>query len=282
EPAPREMLLTVEGSVDRITADGRAVVRIAPGAELEIEGWALADRRTPAMVRVMLVPTGHTRWPRHRPYPSVATDTFFERPDVTRTRKGRGPAGWRVVVKTDGLDPGPHLVEVKAQGNEGGEYRHVAQRLFEVLPVPLDSLSRVAAERLRSRQHADGYWLTAHTVSTRFDQPTPEMNLFVTAMICDVLEPVAQAAGFEENLERARRHLRGQIEPGGLVRYHGRPDSPTIPSLGCVITPDADDTALAWRIAGPGGDARLAGALDALKSYRDPAGLYRTWLAPRK
>jgi hypothetical protein len=279
--APREMLLEAKGSVDRIRADGCAVEQIIPGVDLEIEGWALTDRRTPTVVQVMLVPTGHTPWHSKRKYPAVGTATFFERPDVTRAMQGLGPAGWRVVVKTDGLDPGPHLVEVRAQGNKGGECRHVAQRPILVLPVGLGSLSRVARERLRGRQHADGYWLTAYTASTRFDQPRPEMNVFVTAMISEALGTVAKAAGFEENMERARRHLRRQIEPGGLVRYHGRPDSPTIPSLGCVITPDADDTALAWRIAGPKGDARLAGALDVLKSYRDPGGLYRTWLAPR-
>jgi hypothetical protein len=69
----------------------------------------------------------------------------------------------------------------------------------------------------------------------------------------------------------------------GLVRYHGLPNSPTIGTLGCVITPDADDSALAWRIVGLGSeDPRLQGMLRRLASYRDARGLYRTWLAPPK
>ncbi len=279
--APREMLLKAEGSIDRISANGCIVDQIIPGADLEIDGWALTDRHTPTAVQVTLIPTKNTPWDNKRQYPIVGTDAFFERADVTQTMHGLGPAGWRVVVNTDGLDPGPHLIEVMVLGNKGGDLRHVANRIFEMLPVELESRAPGAAGRLQASQHADGYWRTAYTSSAKFERPKPEMNVFVTAMISDLLEPMAKGAGFEETLERARRHLKGQIEPGGLVRYHGRPDSPTIPSLGRVITPDADDTALAWRIAGPQEDARLAKALDVLKSYRDPAGLYRTWLAPQ-
>jgi len=67
------------------------------------------------------------------------------------------------------------------------------------------------------------------------------------------------------------------------VRYHGLPDGPTIGTLGCAITPDADDTALVWRIAGRGAsDPRRQPMLDVLANYRDARGFYRTWLAPRK
>ncbi|HZF10445.1 MAG TPA: hypothetical protein VFE33_16770, partial [Thermoanaerobaculia bacterium] len=72
---------------------------------------------------------------------------------------------------------------------------------------------------------------------------------------------------------------------GGLVRYHGLPDAPGIGTLGCAITPDADDTALVWRLA-PGHDRRrrrrLPAALATLHRYRTREGLYRTWLAPRE
>jgi len=61
------------------------------------------------------------------------------------------------------------------------------------------------------------------------------------------------------------------------------PDGPTIGTLGCVITPDADTTALAWRISGLGAnDSRMQGMLKKLAQYRDARGLYRTWLAPQK
>jgi len=161
-------------------------------------------------------------------------------------------------------------------------------------PGPNDDLAgsaRRVAAILRERQQPAGYWLTSHTPVPRFENPQREMNTFLTAMMVDLLEPVAMAAGLGESLERARRHLAGQIEANGLVRYHGRPDAPTIPALGCGITPDADDTALVWRIApggpgGPGGSgghrASLPAALATLAQYRTAEGLYRTWLAPRE
>src|SRR5690606_22101105 len=89
-------------------------------------------------------------------------------------------------------------------------------------------------------------------------------------------------AGLDRTVARARRYLRAQIEANGLVRYHGLPDAPGIGTLGCVITPDSDNTALAWRIAGRGTrDPRSGRMLRTLAEYRDARGLYRTWLAPR-
>jgi hypothetical protein len=108
------------------------------------------------------------------------------------------------------------------------------------------------------------------------------MNTFLTALLLDLLDPLAATGRLGDSLERARLHLAGQIEAGGLVRYHGRPDAPGIGTLGCVITPDADDTALVWRLA-PGHDRRrLPAALAAIDRYRTHEGLYRTWLAPRE
>ncbi len=144
----------------------------------------------------------------------------------------------------------------------------------------LATAGRHAASVLEERQEVPGYWLTSYTGTARFEHPTREMNTFLTAVMVDLLDPVAKAAGLEESVRRARRHLTGQIEPSGLVRYHGLPDAPTIGSLGCVITPDADDTALVWRIA-PGKPASLAAALAVLDRYQTGEGLYRTWLAPR-
>jgi hypothetical protein len=107
------------------------------------------------------------------------------------------------------------------------------------------------------------------------------MNTFLTATLVDMLDPVAGQAGIGEVLGRARRHLAAQVEDDGLVRYHGVPGGPTIGWLGCVISPDADDTALVWRIAPPAKPDLLRGALATLERYRTPQGLYRTWLSPR-
>jgi len=106
------------------------------------------------------------------------------------------------------------------------------------------------------------------------------MNTFLNAVMIDVAAPVADAAGLGGVLGRARDFLAGQIEAGGLVRYHGRPDAPTIGRLGCVITPDADDTALVWRVAPGQRSELLPTALATLAGFRTADGLYRTWLAP--
>jgi hypothetical protein len=141
--------------------------------------------------------------------------------------------------------------------------------------------ARRAAAFVISRQQLPGYWLTSYTSETSFDRPQLEMNTFVTSIMIDVLNSAAAATGLGESLQRARKHLAGQIEAGGLVRYHGRPDAPTIGALGCVITPDADDTALVWRIAPGAHPELLPTALETLKRYRTVEGLYRTWLGPR-
>jgi hypothetical protein len=144
----------------------------------------------------------------------------------------------------------------------------------------LANAARVAAKRLAESQQSAGYWLTSFTDTARFEHPRQEMNTFVNAIMIDVAAPVAQAFGLAGVLGRARDFLANQIEAGGLVRYHGRPDAPSIGSLGCAITPDTDDTALVWRVA-PGKDSELLPpALATLGRFRTPDGLYRTWLAP--
>src|SRR5262249_44516045 len=95
-----------------------------------------------------------------------------------------------------------------------------------------------------------------------------------------LLAPVESSENLGNSLQLARQYLTAQIEPSGLVRYHGAPNAPGIGTLGCVITPDADDTALVWRLA-PGDVRLLPTALATLKQYRTDDGLYRTWLAPQ-
>jgi hypothetical protein len=141
--------------------------------------------------------------------------------------------------------------------------------------------AQLAAAVITSRQQVAGYWLTTYTNQAHFQGPQFEMNTFLTSVMIDILNPVATEAGLGESLQRARHYLAGQIEDGGLVRYHGRPDAPTIGTLGCVITPDADDTALVWRIAPASRPELLPAALATLDRYRTKEGLYRTWLAPK-
>jgi hypothetical protein len=97
----------------------------------------------------------------------------------------------------------------------------------------------------------------------------------------DIAGPIAAPAQMQDMLAKARSYLASQIEPNGLVRYHGRSDAPTIGVLGCAITPDSDDTALVWRVAPGESQAKLAIALRTIRQFRTGDGLYRTWLAQR-
>jgi hypothetical protein len=168
-------------------------------------------------------------------------------------------------------------------GSAKGQSYFLARRTLTVLAKEgdLEAGALAAAARIRLRQQAPGYWLTAFTTAPRFEQPRNEMNTFLTSLLADLLHPLPAAAGVADSVQRARAHLTAQIEANGLVRYHGRPDAPVIGALGCAITPDTDDTALVWRIAPAPDRQRLSAALATLDSYRRDDGLYRTWLAPR-
>ena len=105
------------------------------------------------------------------------------------------------------------------------------------------------------------------------------MNVFTPAVIIDLVDPVASETGLTDVLARGREYLRRQIEKNGLVRYHGDP-GPIPPAVrGCELPPDADDTALLWRIAPVPDRSLLAAARREIERYRDDDGLYRTWLA---
>ncbi len=292
-PAARDLLFgNISGNIDRISIGNHEVTETPPGPEITVEGWALAGDAAPAAVNVMLLPADGVKWtaPNHTfEYPQGRTDALFMRPDVNATLHTSVPTGWRVTLWTGRLAPGDYQLEVCIVGPQGGEFRPVMQKPFQILhprgavsgvDEQLKAAATLAATRIREHQHSRGYWLTSHTKSTSFEHPELEMNTFLTSMLVDVLGPVAADSGLGETLDRARRHLADQIEDDGLVRYHGRPDQ-LEPGLGAKITPDADDTALAWRIAG-GDQQRLPGVLRTLESYRESNGLYRTWLAPRE
>jgi hypothetical protein len=215
--------------------------------------------------------------------------TFTPRPDVDRALHVSAPTGWGVSADTRGVPPGRHVLQLATRVEPRSDIRVVRETPVMVpaqprtsAPADLPSLAALAARRLRGDQSRPGYWLTRYTSGPRYAAPRDEMNTYLTSMLTDLIEPFAGRRGLGGTVARARRHLAAQIESTGLVRYHGLPDAPTIGTLGCVITPDADDTALAWRIAGrTSGDPRARHMLRTLARYRNARGLYRTWLAPR-
>ena len=285
-PRPRGVLLCdASGALDRV---GPTLLHgagdlpvLEPGAALE--GWALACGHAPAELFVLIdgIVIGSTR-------------DFLPRVDIDHV----SPPGWRVVANTQGVSMGEHVLQLAVNIEPGSDIRIVReQRVSVITPEPLvetisqkpasgpelDAMAARAASRLRERQSSYGFWLTAYTKHIRYEAPKQEMNTFLTSMLVDLLSPVAHQRSLDDVVERGRRHLAAQIESNGLVRYHGLPNGPTIGTLGAVITPDADDTALAWRIAGAGAaDPRLQPMLAELAGYRDARGLYRTWLAPQK
>jgi hypothetical protein len=292
--APADLVVSVRGSFDAIESGGRATSVVTAGEPAFATGWALAGNTTPGQVAVSI--DGRQ---------TGASNNFVVRPDVRDTLHVTSPAGWRIPLDTAALAPGEHHLTAFVWASEKGEGQYLEERTLTVRmatgrgdavppsgverraasevgsPADLDEDFRKAAAKLREHQQAAGYWLTAYTSETRFHEPRPEMNTFLTALLVDLLNPLAATSGLEDNLQRARRHLTSQIEPGGLVRYHGLPNAPGIGTLGCVITPDTDDTALVWRLAPDPDRSRLLAALAAIERYRTSEGLYRSWLAPR-
>jgi hypothetical protein len=290
---PADLALEVQGYIDRADSGRPGGAAIVAGKPLRVVGWALAGRTAPFAVMVGMDDR-----------PLAQTTSFADRPDVRLACSATGPAQWRVTLPATAIQPGRHLLQAWARTGAGVLPLPVAQRqILIAAPAPpgvsgvgdagdagggagaadsLPAAARGAAAALRAHQQPGGYWLTTYTPRPRFAEPRREMNTFLTAMIVDLLDPVAAPAGLGESLLRARRHLTAEIEASGLVRYHGRPDAPEIGALGCAITPDADDTALVWRLAPSGDPALLARVLAVLRRYRTAEGLYRTWLAPRE
>jgi hypothetical protein len=285
--APAELLTPMRGSIDAVEAGGRVTDTIAAGEDVVASGWAVAGHATPLQVAITIDGDESA---------IAAVRAFHNRPDIRRVLPGNGPVGWRIPLQTAQLAPGRHQLALYSWASENGGVYYLARRTLNVKAVPaqtpapavapsdedtLEASASTAVARIREDQQAPGYWLTAFTGAARFEQPRAEMNTFLTSLLVDLLDPVAAATGLSDNLRRARQHLTAQIEADGLVRYHGLPDAPGIGTLGCVITPDADDTALVWRIAPADDRGRLAAALTTTRGYRTADGLYRTWLAPR-
>jgi hypothetical protein len=277
--APADLAVEARGSLDIAkTADGQDL-SAANGKPIVVEGWALAHGRTPGEVLIML--DGRV---------VASIQDFFVRPDVTKALGVENPSGWRITIGSRELAEGEHLLSVFVRVAEGGNQFFLVDRRFTVPVVPapaaqqtadgdLASSARRAVAVLSSHQQPAGYWLTSHTRTIRYEQPQQELNTYLPSLLIDMLDPVADQARLAGGVQSARDFLASQIEDTGLVRYHGRPEA--IGSLGCVITPDADDTALLWRIAPGTHRDLLRGALATLNRYRTPEGLYRTWLAPR-
>ncbi|WP_418147282.1 hypothetical protein ABL850_11140 [Variovorax paradoxus] len=277
-----DLLVNLRGNIDLIQPLDVVVHDAAMGDRLErqvdVAGWALVDSSSPQDIAVLI--DGRE---------VGGTDHFFERPDVARTLAEKSPAGWRLQIPVGDLKAGRHKLSVLVRAHAGGEVRLLRERFFELSPEGggdaaerfLDHASHRAIEHIAQAQQAPGYWLTSFTGGTLFEQPQPELNTYLNAIMIDLVGPIAHVAQMDKMLARARGFLTRQIESNGLVRYHGRPDGSTIGVLGCAITPDSDDTALVWRVAPSEDRTKLATAMRIMRRFSTDDGLFRTWLAPR-
>jgi hypothetical protein len=291
-PRPRGSLqCNASASIDRVGPTQLTGSRDVPDLRLGavLQGEALACGRPPALLMVLIdgIRIGSAK-------------TFVSRGGDQEALSIISPSRWRVFADTRGVSPGERVLQIAVIIEPGSDIRIVHEkRVFvraqdsanesatmEQKPAAgnkLDAMADYAALLLRERQGEAGFWLTSYTKGLRYEAPQQEMNTYLTAMLVDLLSPIARQRSLDDVVDHGRRHLAAQIESDGLVRYHGLPDGPTIGTLGCVITPDADDTALAWRIAVHGtGDPREQVMLQQLTRYRDARGLFRTWLAPQK
>ena len=149
-------------------------------------------------------------------------------------------------------------------------------------PNSLSQRFAQAVESIRRNQNPEGHWDTPVTLTTVYEGAKPEVNTFTPAILVDLLDPIAEETGLKASLDRARAYLGRQVEATGLARYHGDPGKVDPSVLGCELPPDADDTALIWRIAPPADPERLRAARGTLEEYRTKAGLYLTWLASQQ
>ena len=277
-------------SVDRVGSTqlyaSQDLPQVKPGAV--IEGSAQACGRPPALLMALIdgIIIG-------------STNIFLPRVGGNEPQTTTSPSSWHVLANTRGVSAGEHVLQIAVLIAPGSDIRIVHEKrvVLTAQDSPdqtatmeyklasdseFEAMADQAALLLRQRQSEHGFWLTSFTQGLRYEAPQEEMNTYLTSMLVDLLSPITRQRSLEDVLDRARRHLADQIESNGLVRYHGLPNGPTIGKLGCVITPDADDTALVWRITGPGAsDPRRQRMLGELAQYRDEKGFYRTWLAPQ-
>lgn len=257
----------VAGNIDQaeIRDDGA-------GLRLVVSGWALVGGHTP--LDVSLTVDGRV---------IGFANTFFHRPDVSQELGEPEASGWEASLPIEGLAPGGHAVSALVRAHSEGQQHLLASREFMIAHDPaLAQAARRAAAILADRQDQAGYWLTEFSRGTQYVVQRRELNIFSNAALIELLAPVAGQSGLTDSVARARRFLGEQIEDTGLVRYHGRTELPTMGVAECRITPDADDTALAWRLAPSERPELLASALATLKQYRTQDGLYQTWLEPRE
>ena len=101
----------------------------------------------------------------------------------------------------------------------------------------------LAVHKVEENQGPEGYWPTLATRIPVFHDARPEVNTFLQPIMIALLQPLTDAAGLKETLERARDYTGKQLDETGLVRFSPSFDPlRKAPALCQDMTPDADDS----------------------------------------
>ena len=136
-------------------------------------------------------------------------------------------------------------------------------------PADLTSAFREARKIVEGGVKEDGSWPTPFSPGLVYENLRWQKDVWAPSVMIMVFGTVAKDAGLEPCAYAIRTYLRAQIEPDGLVRYHGR---------NTRIIQDTDDTVLTWMAVEPD-DTNLA--YQVARSFRpflNEDGLYRLWM----
>ncbi len=158
-----------------------------------------------------------------------------------------------------------------------GRTTATADDLRRMIPISelLDRDAVRAVAFLRRRQLPHGEFATMLGADRRLSSPVLESSPFGTTFVISALAQLG-GTGAGDMIARAAAFVRGEMEFGGVWRYHSRRQHKH-----ARLPPDLDDTACASHAL------RLAGSPVphnewAFLANRDAAGRFRTWILPRR
>lgn len=128
------------------------------------------------------------------------------------------------------------------------------------------ALKFLAANQRRSGSFATYYWPTDNPAKAK-----PVETSFTVSQVLYSLTFRDDSGSARRVRERAVSYLLSQREPPGVWRYYTQPSN--IP-----LSPDVDDTALAWAGLKRSGYSIAPEALTAVRTSRNEAGLFNTWI----
>ena len=232
-PVPGELQCNARGSIDQPPAlDGAGGVRELESG-MPVRGWALLCGRTPTEV-VLLIDgriIGETTafFTRPGPQSSAERDPGLGLEHTGRHQRARAREA-RSSTRRAGDIRHAHRPRTACEAASAAENPACDGRARGATAARRPSTSRLLAHELHGRREVPH--------SAAGDEHIPDVDPGGPA------RPGRRQAWTRRCGGPRQAGARGADRGYGLVRYHGLPDSPTIGTLGCVITPDADDTAL--------------------------------------